>query len=641
MEESQWAAGGLDANLRRLLRQIPAAISILRGPKLIIDFINDESLGIIEKPEEDIVGKPLAEAMPELAAQGFTLVLEQVYHSRKRFEAKGMPLQLKRQEKPRYAFFDIVCEPLRDQSDRSKYLIITGFEVTDHIHLQEQLANSERQLSLERDRLQLAIELVNMGTFEYQLGADTIACSPRIRELLGLQTSEELTLSRAKEALLPEDLIQVRQTVLQAIQTRPNETFELKFSLRNARSGQLLSMQVRGQVLYDQENEPVSLMGIMLDVTEQLRTQEALEAQIQERTSRLSEAYEELSRQKQFVDMMIDSSVDLIAAYDTETRFLLFNRKCEEVYQLKREDVLGKRLLEVFPKSKLAHDELIRAIAGESIHNVMYQSPVTARIFETFLLPLRCDGRTEAVLTISHDNTAFVETIRKLDEVEAQNRELEQFVYIASHDLQEPLSTINSFIEVIREDELSELQLDEYLSYIQRSAYQMSELITDLLEYSRIGRQGAAQWVDMNELVQQILENLSSEIDEKKAHILVEPLPAIWVMPREMSLLLQNLITNALKFHQPETHPQIRIAGRQEDDKWHFSVTDNGIGIESRFADRIFVIFQRLHTTDEYEGTGIGLAYCKKIIDLHGGEIWVDSSPQQGSTFHFTIPVKE
>ncbi len=221
----------------------------------------------------------------------------------------------------------------------------------------------------------------------------------------------------------------------------------------------------------------------------------------------------------------------------------------------------------------------------------------------------------------------------------AQNKGLERFTYIASHDLQEPLRTINSFIGLIEEEYLD--KLDDhgklYLSYISNSSSRMSELIKSLLDHTRIGREKKIEAINCNQLVQEVLDDLKVLIDETKAHIELDELPELNAYKVELKQLFQNLINNAIKFRKPGVEPQLKIGAKFKQNRWIFSVNDNGIGIEKQFVDRIFEIFQRLHNRQEYEGTGIGLAHCKRIAELHNGSIWVESEPNKGSTFYFSI----
>lgn len=227
-----------------------------------------------------------------------------------------------------------------------------------------------------------------------------------------------------------------------------------------------------------------------------------------------------------------------------------------------------------------------------------------------------------------------------LQEVIIKNTELEQFAYVASHDLQEPLITINSFIDLLGQEYEGQLgeQGNQYLKFIADSSKGLSCVVSDLLHYSRIGTNREMTTVDCNKLIASIESDLIATIARTKATIDVNPLPEIKGFKTELRLLFQNLISNAIKFCAEGTPPHIIISA-EKGDNWTFSIQDNGIGIAKRNQGKIFTIFQRLHSKNDYEGTGIGLAQCKKIINLHGGEIWINSKKDLGSTFCFSIPL--
>ncbi|MDT3403367.1 sensor histidine kinase [Mucilaginibacter terrae] len=231
-----------------------------------------------------------------------------------------------------------------------------------------------------------------------------------------------------------------------------------------------------------------------------------------------------------------------------------------------------------------------------------------------------------------------------LDQLKIQNLELEQFVYIASHDLQEPLLTIGNFIEMLKVDYGPVLQDDDaqlYLGFIEDAASRMRNLIKDLLDYSRLGKTKQTEQVDINELLQHLISDLDTRITASGTQINFNNLPTVTGYRTELRQLFQNLITNAIKFGKKEVSPVINISAKQhEAGGWAFTVQDNGIGIEPKYHEKIFLIFQRLHNRDEYPGNGIGLANCKKIAAMHGGDIGVQSAPGTGSSFYFTLNIE-
>ena len=231
------------------------------------------------------------------------------------------------------------------------------------------------------------------------------------------------------------------------------------------------------------------------------------------------------------------------------------------------------------------------------------------------------------------------ELIEKNRQLEISNNDLEQFAYVASHDLREPLRMIGSYTSLlISRYNLDNPEINEFAGFIQEGVGRMQILINDLLAYSRVGRSDIDfQQVDVSQMLAEAKEALHAEIEATNANITAPKLPVIDGVASLISNLFQNLIGNAIKFRKPDVAPQIHIDFTSTEDEWKFSVKDNGLGIPKEYQSRIFIIFQRLHTRDKYDGTGIGLAICKKIVEFHGGKIWVESEPGQGSTFYFTI----
>lgn len=231
---------------------------------------------------------------------------------------------------------------------------------------------------------------------------------------------------------------------------------------------------------------------------------------------------------------------------------------------------------------------------------------------------------------------------KRAEELAASNGELERFAYIASHDLQEPLRMVSSFLQLLQKKYGGHLdaKADQYIHYAVDGAERMKALIMDLLEYSRVGTgKDGFGWVNTEIVLGEVCDVFREKIIDARATIDVAPLPTVWGDKVQLTQLLQNLLSNALKYHSDQ-RPMIRIRAEEQSCHWKFSIEDNGIGIDPQFFDKIFIIFQRLHNKNDYSGTGIGLAICKKIVERHGGKIWVESTPEKGSLFYFTITKK-
>jgi light-regulated signal transduction histidine kinase (bacteriophytochrome) len=257
--------------------------------------------------------------------------------------------------------------------------------------------------------------------------------------------------------------------------------------------------------------------------------------------------------------------------------------------------------------------------------------------------PVSGSGAAEVVALGSDVEAMRARIVAERDDLERSNQELEQFAYVASHDLQEPLRKVASFTQLLGQRYSGRLdeRADQYIGFAVDGARRMQTLIDDLLAFSRVGRVAQPLGdVDCDELLERVRSDLAAAIEETGARIEAGPLPTVRGDAGLLRLVLQNLIGNAIKFRGAAT-PHVRVEAEREDGEWRFSVADNGIGIDPEYADRIFVIFQRLHPRASYAGTGIGLAMCRKIVEYHGGRMWLDTeTARSGAAFCFTLPAR-
>jgi PAS domain S-box-containing protein len=312
------------------------------------------------------------------------------------------------------------------------------------------------------------------------------------------------------------------------------------------------------------------------------------------------------------------------------------------------EQLLGKSPFELFHPDfhALMRERIGKLLAGQRASLLEEKIvrldgvPVDVEVVATPVM----DQGERAILVLLRDITERKQTQAALQhtaaELERSNRDLEQFAYVASHDLQEPLRAVGGYVKLLQHrfpDKL-DAKAQGYIAGAFEGATRMERLITDLLAYSRVGTHGG-NFVptDLDAVLNQALGNLQVGLESSRAKITRDPLPTLAVDATQMMQLFQNLVGNALKFHG-ESPPSIHVGAQRQDGRWLISVRDNGIGIEPQYFGKIFQVFQRLHTRKDYPGTGIGLAICKKIVERHGGTIWVESQPGQGSTFNFTIP---
>ena len=349
---------------------------------------------------------------------------------------------------------------------------------------------------------------------------------------------------------------------------------------------------------------------------------------------------------------LLENTPDAMVITDQAGTIQLVNAQIERLFGYSREEMIGQSVELMVP------ERLRRQHVGyrTGYFGRPQARPMGANIelwgrrkdgsevpVEISLSPLETeDGTwaTAAIRDISERKAAEQRLADYAKDLERSNGELEQFAYVASHDLQAPLRSIVGFGQILRQDYLGRLdaEADTYIQFMVKSAAQMQSLIRDLLTYSRIGREGALGGpADCGEALAEVQLQLQSLIRERGAQITHDPLPVVACAPLELRQVLQNLIGNAIKFQTPGRQPLIHVAAVREGREWKISVRDNGIGIEPRYRERIFQMFQRLHTSEQYEGTGIGLAICRKIVQRCGGRLWAESEPGQGSTFCFTL----
>ncbi|RMG76968.1 MAG: GHKL domain-containing protein [Bacteroidetes bacterium] len=334
----------------------------------------------------------------------------------------------------------------------------------------------------------------------------------------------------------------------------------------------------------------------------------------------------------------MNASSAIFTLWDDAFCLLEINEAGLRLFGKKKEELLSRHITEVIPPLTADTFEYYRKKfenhdSFELIH--LYKTDgLSDRYFKTKVFRMKTGYGI-----LNEDITR----LRKYNQLlQQKNKELEEYMYAASHDLQEPLNTISGFVEILREElngQLDDENIRQYFDFITSASSRMKSLIQALLTHSRIGKNKKIEWGDTRELVNDALKDLHHAIEKSGAEIEVpEEMPVIQGYRLELKLLFQNLLSNAIKYKRSGVPPRIRIGTRQREEGWQFCIEDNGIGIDPQYKERIFKLFQRLHNKKTYEGYGIGLAHCKKIIELHHGTIWVDSEKNKGSTFHFIIP---
>ncbi len=396
-----------------------------------------------------------------------------------------------------------------------------------------------------------------------------------------------------------------------------------------------IPLKPAGDIQFAFFNRPVSLIAIWLAVL--------LEDQYISRQKRAEEA---IKQSEQRLRYHVENSPMAVVEWDSKFIVTHWAGAAEKIFGWTSLETVGRPIMElnlIYQEDvPLVQRTMANLTDGKSTQVVSANRNITKDgriLYCTWYNSVVIDERGEmaSVLSLVSDNTAQV---RADEELKRSNDELQQFAYVASHDLQEPVRMVINYLSLLERRNKGRLdpKSEEYLNFALDGGVRMRQLISDLLLYSRIDTQGKEFVpVNMQEVVSKTLILLKLPIEESDAEIIVRPLPTIMADESQMMQVMQNLISNALKFRGPD-RPVISVSSTQGAKGWTIAVTDNGIGLDMQYADKIFQMFQRLHTGSEYPGTGVGLAVAKKIIDRHGGRIWVESKAGKGATFFFTIP---
>jgi PAS domain S-box-containing protein len=602
-------------------------------------LIYDRSLNIIagNRAAERIVGLPLAQL---IGKPGFVSVLPCV-------RADGTPLP--ESERPTrvtvrsgkaqtdlrigiqraggaVTWLSVNTAFLRRLDDTDYYgLVSTITDVTEQTNAEARLKESEA-------RFRRTFEFAGSGMAHIGMDRRFIRVNRRLCNILGYREEEMLKLT-GRQISHPDDLdiINEQRPALHA-----GEISAVRLEKRYLRKdGAVVWVKFSMTVERDADGKPLYEIAVYDDITVQRDT----EARLKESEARFRQTFE-----------LAASGI----CHVVDGRFVRVNRSLCEILGYRERELLGRHVKEVsHPEDRDVTDaDLARIRAGELDQarfekrylrrdgSVVWCDLAIAQVRDVFGMPLYEIAvfdditerkKSEAALQAAHE------------ELKRSNAELEQFAYVASHDLQEPLRMVASYTQLLGRRYEARLDQDarEFMSYIVDGATRMKQLIEDLLAYSRVGTKGQEfKPVALEAPLRRALFNLRAGIEEAGAAVTYDPLPTVLGDEVQLGQLLQNLVGNALKFRSGSV-PRIHLGVTNSPQEWTIEVRDNGIGIEPQYFERIFMVFQRLHNKGEYPGTGIGLAICKKVVERHGGRIWVESrpaqGPNQGSNFHFTL----
>lgn len=483
-------------------------------------------------------------------------------------------------------------------------------------------------LPLGEDQLRLVIDAAPSGMIMVNHAGQIVLVNTQIEQLFGYERSE--LIGKSIELLVPVKARykhpQYRDEYFADPKTRAMGVGRDLYGLR--KDGTEIPVEIGLNPLMTDGNRFV--LASVVDITERKRAEERLR-------------------------ITIEAAPSGMIMVDQQGAIVLVNTQVERLFGYSREELLGQSIEVLVPmnvrgkhpehRASFFKDPHARAMGvGRDLYGLRKDGseiPV-----EIGLNPLSSQGERyvlASIVDITERKKAEALLQEKLLELQRSNEDLQQFAYVCSHDLQEPLRVISNYTQLLAKRYIGK-SLDEdaheFIDFTLDATKRMHQLINDLLLYSRVETRGRGFVdVDMNEIVRIAESNLSLAIEESEAEIALELLPSVKGDHSQLIQLFQNLIGNALKFRS-DKKPQVRISAVEEGEFWHFVVSDNGIGFDMKYVDRIFVIFQRLHLRETYEGSGIGLAVCKKIVERHGGRLWAESTPGAGTAFHFTIQKK-
>jgi PAS domain S-box-containing protein len=413
---------------------------------------------------------------------------------------------------------------------------------------------------------------------------------------------------------------------------------------------EILARVRRGEQIKHYETERVTKNGRRVEMSLTISPIRDAQGRIVGASTIGRDISEHKKAERKFRDLL-ETAPDAMVIIDTRGQITLVNARAERVFGYNRDEMIGQPIETLIPERlRMQHEAHRNSFVSDPRQRPMgtgldlwarrrdgSEFPV-----EISLGPLQtAEGTlvTAAVRDITERKAFESQLADYAENLKRSNRELEQFAYVASHDLRAPLRSLSGFSQLLqkRYGEQLDAQAAEFLGYITQSAEHMQALIDDLLAFSRVSTVDKSMVdVDCEAVLAQVERQLRAQIDSRAARITHDPLPHVLGVEHELVQLIQNLVSNGIKFQSGE-HPHVHVSAQRLGELWQFSVRDEGIGLAPEYREKIFLIFQRLHTNEEYEGTGVGLAICKKIVEHHGGNIWVESEPGKGATFFFTL----
>jgi len=632
-----------ERQFKNVLIQSPSIFLILKGAEMMITFANDP-LFVSWGKGTDIIGKPLLEVLPELTDQPFPKLLKKVLDTGETINGMEEKAVLLVNGQPIDKYYNFVYQPIFDGDNVISGITVMATDVTDQVVARMKIEESEMRFRTLAESLPQLVWIRNTnGLIEY--------VSRNWEEYSGIQDAE-----RAWEEMVhADDSIAINHAWQQAMTT--GSSFRHEVRLRN-KNGEFRWHYSVGEPVIDESGIVIKWIGALTDVHEQKTFAERLEKLVTERTEELQNKNKELENSESFLLQLIDSSVEYISVLDRNLNYITVNSKFESIINITRQQIRGMNVLELNPKvaGTVQYESMKKALGGETIY--LDKRPSIARpdlYIDTYFVPLRIQNKVQGIMIMARDVTEIVRTEKLLEqknqELSRSNEDLQQFAHVASHDLKEPVRKVRTFANRLGHELGESLSPNArtFLTKMEKAAERMSTMIDGVLQYSSLTALPAeVQSVNLNEIIKDILLDLEVSLSEKHAIVNTQPLPTIEGSSILLYQLFYNLIFNSLKFAKAGIPPDIRITSENIssagngtnviEDNVLIKINDNGIGFSDADAKRIFKPFSRLNSKDKYEGTGLGLALCKKIVERHGGTIEARGVEGMGSTFLIILP---
>lgn len=649
-------AGG---QLRSLLKDVPIGITVLRGPDFLIEMASNTYLQIVDRKEEDFVGKNLLDALPEVKDRVAPL-LTSVYTTGIPYQGFEFPVTLNRHGKIDVAYFNFVYSPIYEDNGSISGIVVVANEVTKSVVSRQHLEENEAKF-----RNIVMQSHIPMTIF---IGEDWIIdiANKKLIDTIWRRKEEDVMGKKLLDAF-PELKNQKFPALLQKVYQEgvSHSEEEAVVDVEGDDGMRRFYVDYKYEPLFDTNQNVFGIMVTVNDVTERVQARKRLE----EAEKKMQLAIDSAKLGTYEVDLATDRlkfsgrfleifGFDHPVSRDTVTSRIHPDDLHIRENAHKESLVTGRLSYEMrvlIPNRNLcwvrAEGTVIRDKNGTPTTLIGVVKDITDEKTFADELEHQVQQRTEQLQAANEEIAAASEELAATNEelTEANNRlvsanfELEQFNYAASHDLQEPVRKIQTFASFLltEGENASKDKTTDFLKRIYTSADRMKNLIDDLLLYARDSRT-EKQFVSTNlkDVLDAVISDLDLVIEQKGATIDVGSLPTILAVPGQMNQLFRNLLSNSLKFTRDGVKPIIRIHATRERDFAHITFEDNGIGFQQEFADYIFKLFKRLHSKSEYDGTGIGLSLCKKIVQNHGGDIYAKSSPGSGTTMHVVLPLR-